>query len=125
MIKQNTSLNEMKAALSLWICDVDFWKDEVDDCQQLLDDNFFKINNRTQQKQVEQFQNQIIYYRDELLDKAKHDLLTQRQLLNENPEKYTELINAQEELEIRVSAIEDQMKERRTQLDQFVTSLQQ
>jgi len=115
-------ITQLKDQLSLWVCDVDFWKDEVDDCQKILEKHLPQIDELEERKRLEQFQNQIIYYRDELLDKMKHDLLLQLKHLDESF-NIARIIQHQDALHQRLNAIEQQMKERRRQLTLFINNI--
>lgn len=67
MIEEEITIVKMRADLTLWICDIDFWMDDLEDCQKTLEDNLVKIDELEEKKRLEQFQNQIIYYTGELL----------------------------------------------------------
>ena len=122
MTEETITIDKIKTELSLWVCDVDFWQDEVEDSQKTLEVNLQKIDEAPEKKKLEQFQNQIIYYRDELLPQLKHDLVKQQAIL-ENKAEDKEMRKQYNELELRIAAIHEQMKERRRQLDLFVENI--
>lgn len=123
MAKKTIAINKMNSDLNLWMCDIDSWNDEVENSQVILDQNFYKIEEANEKNRFKQFQSQINYYKDELLVVVKDDIATQQFILNKKPEKSAELIPMQEELDIRVSAIEVQMKERKELIDNFIEEL--
>lgn len=122
MTTKSQPLETMKNELSLWICDVNFWLDEVEDCQTILEQKIPLIDEVPEKKKLEQFQNQIIYYRDELLPLFKHDLVEQKEKLEQTSDESV-LTASHKELEKRGNAIAEQMKERRRQLDLFVNNI--
>jgi len=122
MTEETITIDKIKTELSLWVCDVDFWQDEVEDSQKTLEVNLQKIDEAPEKKKLEQFQNQIIYYRDELLPQLKHDLVKQQAIL-ENKAEDKEMRKQYNELQLRIAAIHEQMKERRRQLDLFIENI--
>ena len=122
MTEETITIDKIKTELSLWVCDVDFWQDEVEDSQKTLEVNLQKIDEAPEKKKLEQFQNQIIYYRDELLPQLKHDLVKQQAIL-ENKADDKEMRKQYNELQLRIAAIHEQMKERRRQLDLFIENI--
>lgn len=122
MTEKTELMKKMKADTTLWICDVDYWNDEVDDCQLLLEKNLAQIDELEERKRLEQFQNQIIYYRDELLPELKHDLVQHQKVLESNT-PLEKLVKSNEELNMRQMAIHEQMKERRRQLNLFINNI--
>ncbi|MFT6166959.1 MAG: hypothetical protein ACJASF_001653 [Vicingaceae bacterium] len=122
MNTKSTLIEKMKNELSLWICDANFWIDEVEDCQSILEHKISLIDEVPEKKRLDQLQNQIIYYRDELLPLFKHDLVEQNEKMDQTSD--TSVLTASHKaLEKRGNAITEQMKERRRQLDLFVNNI--
>ena len=122
MENDEKQIAQLKKYTSIWICDVDFWKDEVDNCQLLLEDHLPQINELAERKKLEQFQNQIIYYRDELLPELKHDLVHHKKDFDATV-NLKSLFSLHKKFETRIAAIQKQMKERRRQIDLFINNI--
>lgn len=122
MTDTTKQLETMKNEVALWICDANFWLDEVEDCQTLLEKKLDLIDEVPEKKRLEQFQNQIIYYRDELLPQLKIDLANQKEKLK-NIDNLNSLEASHLALEERGTDIQKQMKERRRQLELFVNNI--
>jgi hypothetical protein len=122
MTQDSKLLESMKSDLSLWISDADFWIDEVKNCQTILEQKIALIDEVPERKHLDQFQNQIIYYRDELLPLFKHDLLEQKEKLKKTSDA-SSLVASHKTLEQRGDGIAEQMKERRRKLELFVNNI--
>jgi len=72
-------LTDFSYATSLWLSDAQFWKDEMIFCQETLEKNMVTFDTLEEKKRLEQLQNQLIMYRDELLDTLLHDLTLHQQ----------------------------------------------
>ncbi len=62
------TVEDLNESSRQWMEDIDFWKIELDFFQKLLDDQVAKMHSKEQKKQLDHFQNLIIYYSGELLD---------------------------------------------------------
>ena len=122
MTDRTTSLELLKKDVILWICDVNFWNDEVNACQYLLEQNLPKIDVPPKRKRLEQFQNHIVYYRDEILPQVKHDLWHLKEKLSTQT-SVNGSADIHYEFSSKVDAIHDQMKEKRRQIDLFVNNI--
>lgn len=122
MIEEEITIVKMRADLTLWICDIDFWMDDLEDCQKTLEDNLVKIDELEEKKRLEQFQNQIIYYTGELLPEFKKEL-AQQQIKLEGTADVGKIAEKYHDLDERGAAIHEQMKERRRQIDLFINNI--
>ncbi len=122
MKDRTNSLERLKKDVVLWLCDVNFWNDEINACQNLLEKNLPKIDILSERKRLEQFQNHIIYYRDELLPQVKQDLRHLKEKLSDQT-RINGSADIHNEYSTKVDAIHDQMKEKRRQIDLFVNNI--
>ena len=63
-----SSLEDLHQVSSYWLDEIEFWKTELIFFQDLLDKFCPKITTSEDKKQLDHFQNLIIYYNGELLD---------------------------------------------------------
>ncbi len=73
----------------VWVSQLDLWKIELAFFQKLMDTNSAKFTSKDQKKELDHFQNLIIYYNGELLDQfrkkiRKHEKTLSSELKNEN-----------------------------------------
>ena len=68
------SITELHNESRQWLSSIEFWKDELNFFQKLLDNNFLSIPAGEKMKQLEHLQNRIIYYRDEVVDEYRHNV---------------------------------------------------
>jgi len=82
-------LENLHQESQIWISQLDFWKIELSFFQKLMDTNSEKFISKDQKKEMDHFQNLIIYYNGELLDQfrkkiKKHEKNLSSELENEN-----------------------------------------
>jgi hypothetical protein len=63
-----SSLEDLHQVSQYWLSEIEFWKTELIFFQEMLDKHCPQINTPQQKKQLDHFQNLIIYYNGELLD---------------------------------------------------------
>ncbi|MDN5205055.1 hypothetical protein QQ008_26940 [Fulvivirgaceae bacterium BMA10] len=122
------SLDDLHTTSKKWLSQIDFWKDELHFFQKLLDINAGKAIDQDQKKQIDHFQNLIIYYSGELLDEyhqkvRRHEKKLETLLLSvkENEQAYREEhITIHDEIE----SFEKQFQEYKRELFSFIESLQ-
>ncbi len=64
-------IEELHKESNVWISRIELWKRELNFFQKLLDAYSMKFSDMEDKKEVDHFQNLIIYYNGELLDEYK------------------------------------------------------
>ncbi|MGZ5243763.1 MAG: hypothetical protein ACXWEY_13385 [Bacteroidia bacterium] len=64
-----------------WLSNVNFWKRETDFLNTLLAKNEPYITTERDKKELEHFQNRLLYYRGEVLDELAHNLREEEHVL--------------------------------------------
>ncbi|MDN5201795.1 hypothetical protein QQ008_10490 [Fulvivirgaceae bacterium BMA10] len=62
------NLEDLHYSSKQWLFNIDFWRQELNFFQNLLDTQAKHVTTVDQKKQIDHFQNLIIYYQGELLD---------------------------------------------------------
>ncbi len=65
-----------------WLSQIDLWKVELTFFQKLMDSNSEKFTLKDQKKELDHFQNLIIYYNGELLDQFRKKIRNQEKTLS-------------------------------------------
>ena len=63
-----SSLEDLHQVSQYWLSEIEFWKTELNFFQEMLDKHCPQIKTPEQKKELDHFQNLIIYYNGELLD---------------------------------------------------------
>ena len=68
------SLEDLHAASTNWLSELEFWEVELAFFQKLLDNHSQKFKTADEKKKMSHFQNLIIYYGGEIIDQLKQQI---------------------------------------------------
>ena len=123
-----SSLEDLHQVSQYWLDEIEFWKTELIFFQDLLDKFCSNITTSEGKKQLDHFQNLIIYYNGELLDEynrkiRKHTKLLAR--LKEEAPSFDDLSYREQHKQYgeQMSAIGKRLQEYKVELFEFVQTI--
>ena len=123
-----SSVEDLHQVSTYWLSEIEFYKTELNFFQDLLDKHCPKINSPEDKKQLDHFQNLIIYYNGELLDEynrkvRKHTKRISR-IMDEGPT--FEDFSYREEHKLlgdQMSSIGKRLQEYKVELFEFIQTI--
>ncbi len=91
---QNETLDNLHTQCQEWLSEISFWQEEMKFFEELLEKNALKELKFNQKVVFEKLQNQIIYYRGELLDRFEHDVKAHQKALARETKKAASISEA-------------------------------
>jgi hypothetical protein len=124
-----SSLEDLHQVSKYWLDEIEFWKTELVFFQDLLDKFCPNIHTSEDKKQLDHFQNLIIYYNGELLDEynrkiRKHTKMLARLMAEEQAK--IEDMSFREQHRVygeEVSAMGKRLQEYKTELFEFIQTI--
>ena len=122
------SIEDLYQSSHYWLSDIEFWKTELLFFQDLLDKHAPRIESADDKKQLDHFQNLIIYYNGELLDEyyrkvRKHTKYLAKMIENGpsfDDYTYREMHKTYED---QIISINNRLKEYKIELFNFIKTI--
>ena len=121
-------LEELHKESKVWASRITLWKRELDFFQKLLDSNASKFESKEDKKAEDHFQNLIIYYNGELLDRFKQSVRRQERQLGSmlTTSDYTDEATFRRkhiQLKEEIDSFDDQFRKTKTEFFHLIESV--